>query len=65
MAMFLASLSCGYLLLSNGSGGSGEGMSVMRMLRDGRTLMAIATLMYSPVPLEEVHKHKVNLITEC
>ena len=52
--MFLASLSCGNLLLSNGNGGSGERMSVMRMLRDNRTLMAIATLMHAPVPLEEV-----------
>ena len=60
--MFLASLSCGHLLLSNGSGGSGERMSVMRMLRDGRTLMAIATLMYAPVPLEEVSSNHLYIL---
>ena len=53
--MFHASLSCGNLLLSTSpSGTRGEGMTVMKMLREGRTLMAIATLMYAPVPLEEV-----------
>ena len=53
--MFHASLSCGNLLLSTSlDGRSGERMTVMKMLREGRTLMAIATLMYAPVPLEEV-----------
>ena len=37
-------------------------MTVMKMLREGRTLMAIATLMYAPVPLEEV---RLNLFSNC
>lgn len=46
--MFQASLSCSRLLLHTGGG------LVMEMLQYGRTLMAIATLMYAPVPLGEV-----------
>ncbi|XP_064396222.1 spatacsin-like isoform X6 [Halichondria panicea] len=48
--IFQASLSCGHLLLSTGNGGH---MTVMGMLSNGRTLMAMATLMFAPVPLEE------------
>ena len=50
--IFQASLSCGQLLLS--SDHVPLKATVMGMLEDGRTLMAIATLMYAPVPLEEV-----------
>ena len=46
--MFQASLSCGRLLLG------GPGGVVMEMLQYNRTLMAMATLMYAPVPIEEV-----------
>lgn len=49
--MFQASVSCGNLLLSNGGSGC---MTVMGMLQNGRTLMAVTTLMFAPVPLEEV-----------
>ena len=53
--MFHASLSCGNLLLSTSPNGTPGGeMTIMKMLREGRTLMAIATLMYAPVPVEEV-----------
>jgi hypothetical protein len=45
--MFKASLCCGHFLLSSDA-------SVMGMLQNGRTLMAIATLVYAPVPLKEV-----------
>lgn len=52
--IFQASLSCGHLLLSSDL--VSHKPSVMGMLQNGRTLMAIATLMYAPVPLEEVCK---------
>ena len=51
VVIFQASLSCSHLLLSSGGGGH---MTVMGMLRNGRTLMAMASLMFAPVPLEEV-----------
>lgn len=47
--VFQASLCCGHFLLS-----SDHKANVMGMLQNGRTLMAIATLMYAPVPLQEV-----------
>ena len=47
--VFRASLSCGRLLLGNGTTNS-----VMGMLQSGKTLMALATLMFAPQPLEEV-----------
>ena len=53
-AVFQASLACGRLLLGVSSGGGSGGGGVMEMLQCGRTLMAIATLMYAPAPLEEV-----------
>ena len=46
--MFQASLACGRLLLCV------PGCVVMEMLQYGRTLMAMATLMYAPATLEEV-----------
>ncbi len=49
--IFQASLSCAHLLLSTGTGGH---MTVTGMLNNGRTLMAMASLMFAPVPLEEV-----------
>ena len=63
--MFQASLSCGNLLLSTSPDGRrGEKMTVMKMLREGRTLMAIATLMYAPVPLEEVSTIVIIMLFE-
>ena len=47
-AMFQASLSCSRLLLQVPQS------SVLEMLQVGQTLMAVATLMYAPAPLEEV-----------
>ena len=47
-AVFQASLACGRLLLRVPGG------VVMEMLQFNRTLMALATLMYAPVPIEEV-----------
>ena len=53
--MFQASLSCSHLLLSSGTNGGGRRhVTVMDMLQSGRTLMALATLLLAPVPLEEV-----------
>lgn len=52
--MFQASLSCSHLLLSNGTNGGRRHVTVMDMLQSGRTLMALATLLLAPVPLEEV-----------
>jgi len=49
--IFQASLSCSHLLLSSGSC---DHMTVMGMLGNGRVLMAMASLMFAPVPLEEV-----------
>ena len=49
-AVFRASLSCAGLLLHV------RGCVVMEMLQCGRTLMAVATLMYAPAPLEEVKR---------
>ena len=46
--MFQTSLSCSRLLLGVPGG------VVMEMLQCNRTLMAMATLVYAPVPIEEV-----------
>jgi spatacsin len=46
-AVFQASLACGRLLLRV------QGGVVMEMLQFNKTLMALATLMYAPVPIEE------------
>ena len=50
--IFQASLSCGNLLLSLDH--HPHGATVMGMLQSGRTLMALATVMFAHVPLKEV-----------
>jgi len=59
-SIFQASLSCGKMLLSLDPDPSAA--TVMGMLQSGRTLMALSTLMFAPVPLEQVSNNSIELL---
>ncbi len=50
--IFQASISCSKMLLSLDP--KPPAVTVMGMLQSGHTLMALSTLMFAPVPLEQV-----------
>ena len=55
--MFMASLSSSRLLLGQ------QGATIMGMLNSGHPLIAMATLMYSNIDLQEVNKDELSVLS--